>query len=130
MPKFKIVASDPKEGKTQTIELEGPAAQPLIGRELGDIIDGGLLGLSNVKLKITGGTDKDGIPMRADVHGGGKKKVILAGGIGFKPRRKGERRRKLVRGRIITEDTYLLNMVILHEEKIAAKPKMKKAETS
>jgi len=121
MPKFKIVVSDPKEGRTQTIELEGPAAKPLIGRELGDIIDGGILGLPKVKVKITGGTDKDGIPMRMDVHGGGKKKVILSGGIGFKPKTKGERRRKLVRGRVITEDTYLLNMVILHEEEAAAK---------
>ena len=121
MPKFKIVVSDPKEGRTQTIELEGPAAKPLIGRELGDIIDGGILGLPKVKVKITGGTDKDGIPMRMDVHGGGKKKVRLSGGIGFKPKTKGERRRKLVRGRVITEDTYLLNMVILHEEEAAAK---------
>ena len=128
MPKFKIVVSDPKEGKTQTIELEGPAAQPPIGRELGEIVDGGVLDLPNVKLRITGGTDKDGIPMRIDVHGGGKKKIILAGGIGFKPKKKGERRRKLVRGRVITEDTYLLNMVILHEEKVAAK--LRKAKKS
>ncbi|MEM2122033.1 MAG: 30S ribosomal protein S6e [Candidatus Bathyarchaeia archaeon] len=121
MPKFKIVVSDPKEGKTQTIELEGPAAKPLVGRELGETIDGGILGLPKLKVKITGGTDKDGIPMRMDVHGGGKKKIILSGGIGFKPKRKGERRRKLVRGRVVTEDTYLLNMVILHEEEAAAK---------
>ena len=66
--------------------------------------------------------------MRIDVHGGGKKKIILAGGIGFKPKKKGERRRKLVRGRVITEDTYLLNMVILHEEKVAAK--LRKAKKS
>ncbi|MBS7644547.1 MAG: 30S ribosomal protein S6e [Candidatus Bathyarchaeia archaeon] len=120
MPKFKIVVSDPEEGKTQTIELEGPAAKPLVGRELGEIIDGGILGLPKMKVKITGGTDKDGIPMRMDVHGGGKKKIILSGGIGFKPKKRGERRRRLVRGRVITEDTYLINMVLIREEEAAA----------
>jgi len=38
--------------------------------------------------------------------------VLLAGGVGFKPTAEGERRRKLVRGRMITDETYQLNMVI------------------
>ncbi len=60
--------------------------------------------------------------MRIDIQGGGKKRVILSGGVGFNPKKKGERRRKLVRGRMITEDTYELNMVVM-EEKSLDKPK-------
>ncbi|WP_455367530.1 S6e family ribosomal protein [[Eubacterium] cellulosolvens] len=116
MAKFKIVVSDPS-GKSQSLELEGAKAHPLIGRTLNEVIDGGLLGISGKKVKITGGTDKDGVPMRVDIQGGGKKSVILSSGPGFKPRRSGERRRKMVRGKIITEDTYLLNMRILEVEK-------------
>lgn len=116
MAKFKIVVSD-QSGKSQSLELEGAKAQPLIGRTLNEVIDGGLLGISGKKVKITGGTDKDGVPMRVDIQGGGKKSVILSSGPGFKSRRSGERRRKMVRGKTITEDTYLLNMRILKAEK-------------
>ncbi|MGC8848958.1 MAG: S6e family ribosomal protein, partial [Candidatus Bathyarchaeia archaeon] len=92
MPKFKIVVSDPEEGKTQTVELEGPAAKPLIGREIGEIIDGGILGLPKIKVKITGGTDKDGYPMHPSIPGSVKKKVLLSGKPCFHPTKKGEKR--------------------------------------
>lgn len=115
MVKFKINISDPKTGKTTAVELEGARAQPLIGHGIGDVLDGALLGLPGRKLKITGGSDKDGFPMREDVHGGGKKKLILAGGVGFRPRKPGERRRKVVRGRMITEETYQINMKVVEE---------------
>ena len=121
MAKFKVIISDPKENKVQIVELEGPAAQPLIGREIGELVDGNIVGLSRKKLKITGGTDKDGIPMRIDVSGGGKKRILLSGGVGFKPQKKGERKRKMVRGRVIIEDTYEINMVIMRQEKVTTK---------
>ena len=100
-----------------SVELEGSAAQPLIGKQLGEIIEGHIVGLSGKKLKITGGTDKDGIPMRKDVYGGTKKRVLLSGGVGFKPKIKGERKRKLVRGGTIIEDTYEINMIIITNKK-------------
>jgi small subunit ribosomal protein S6e len=68
--------------------------------------------MTGKKLKITGGSDKDGIPLVPNIHGGAKKYVLLSEGIGFKSTSKGERRRKLVRGRMITEETYQLNMVV------------------
>jgi len=128
--KFKLIISDPASRKVTISELEGPKAQPLIGRELGEIVDGSLVGLSGKKLKITGGSDKDGIPMRFDIHGGAKKYVVLAGGTGFKPKSPGERRRKLVRGRMITEETYQLNLVAEkeHEKKIEKKIPSRKAK--
>ena len=107
-----MLVSDPKAAKVSTIELDAPKARPLVGRELGDEVDGSIFGMAGKKLKITGGSDKDGIPMVANIHGGAKKYVLLAGGVGFKPTTEGERRRKLVRGRMITDETYQLNMVI------------------
>lgn len=116
MAKFKLIVSDPETGKASVHELEGSKAQPLIGREIGDVADGSIIGMDKVKLQITGGSDKDGIPMRHDVHGGGKKDTILSGGVGFKPEAHGERRRKLVRGRMITDQTYQINMHVIKEE--------------
>lgn len=111
MPNFKLIVSDSKTGKAQTIELDEQKSQPLMGREIGEVIDGSVIGVKG-KVKITGGSDKDGMPMRSDILGGGKKFIILSSGVGFKPKRKGMRKRKGVRGKMITEDTYQINMAI------------------
>lgn len=113
MAKFKVSIAIPETKEVKTVELEGSKAVPLVGREIGDIVDGSLVGLPGKRVKITGGSDKDGIPMRGDVHGGGKKYVLLSGPPGFRPKSKGLRRRKLVRGRMITDETYQINMVVV-----------------
>ena len=121
MAKFKIVLSDPETGKAQKIELEEAKAIPLIGRRIGEIIDGTILGLSGYKIQITGGTDKDGFPMRPDIHGGVRRRVIVSSGPGFKPKRKGERRRKMLRGNVITEEIVQINMKIVEKPKTKAR---------
>jgi small subunit ribosomal protein S6e len=116
MAKFKLIVSDPTTGKSAASEIEGTRAQALVGRSLGEIVDGSALGISQGKLLISGGCDKNGIPMRADVHGGVKKYIVLSAGPGFNPTRHGERRRKLVRGRIITDETYQINFTAKRAE--------------
>lgn len=123
MAKFKVIVSDPQTRKATVAELEGSRAQALVGRSIGDVIDGSQFGFSGTKLKITGGCDKDGVPMRADIHGGAKKYVVLSGGVGFRSTSPGERRRKLIRGGMITDETYQINtMVFTGEVKPAEKP--------
>ena len=117
MAKFKLIVSDPATGKSTASEIEGARAQALIGRALGETIDGSPLGIAQSSLQITGGCDKNGIPMRADVHGGVKKYIVLSAGPGFKPTRHGERRRKLIRGRTITDETYQINFTLTKAEK-------------
>jgi small subunit ribosomal protein S6e len=124
MAKFKVIVSDSEEGTSKTVELEDARAAPLIGKKIGDVIDGAVLGLSGFKVQITGGSDKDGFPMRPNVHGGVRRSVVLSGGVGFNPQKKGERRRKKVRGNVITDEIVQINA------KIVEKPKGKKAETS
>jgi len=121
MAKFKVVVSDPETGKSSVVELEENRAAPLIGRKIGETIDGTVLGLSGHKVLVTGGCDKSGFPMRPDVHGGVKSKVLLGKGVGFKPKQKGIRRRKTIRGNIITDDIVQINVKIV--EKPAKKPK-------
>jgi len=130
MAKFKIILSDPETGRSQIIELEDSRAVPLIGRRLGETIDGTAIGLGGHKLKITGGSDKDGFPMRPDIHGGVKTRVIITRGVGFHSTRKGERRRRTLRGNIITEEIVQINMKITEKPKKAEKSKKpKKAAT-
>jgi small subunit ribosomal protein S6e len=112
MAKFKLIVSDPATGKSTVNEIEGARAQALIGRSLGELIDGSALGIAQGKVLISGGCDKNGIPMRGDVHGSAKKYIVISSGPGFKPSQRGERRRKLVRGRSISDDTYQVNFTL------------------
>lgn len=128
MAKFKIIISDPKEGKSRAVEVEGTRAVPLIGRKLGEVIDGAVVGMSGHKLQITGGSDKDGFPMRPNVHGGVRVSVILSQGVGFHPRSEGERHRKTLRGNIITEEIVQINMKVVEKPKKAKREAKKEKE--
>lgn len=115
MAKFKLIISDPSTGKSTASEIEGARAQALIGRSLGETIDGSAIGIHQGRLLISGGCDRNGIPMRFDVHGGVKKYIVLSSGPGFRSRKHGERRRKLIRGRTVTDETYQINLTMKRE---------------
>ena len=109
MAQFKLIVSD-RNGKTIAQELKDRSAQPLLGTKVGSIIDSSIIGVAGGKLKITGGSDRSGTPMRADVHGGVKKYVLLSTGVG---NRSEARIRKLVRGNMVTEEIYQLNSALI-----------------
>jgi small subunit ribosomal protein S6e len=117
MAKFKIIISDPETGTSKVVELEETRAVPLIGRKIGEVIDGSVVDLPGHKAQIIGGSDKDGFPMRRNVHGGVRRRVILSGGVGFNPQDDGERRRKTVRGNVITDEIVQINMKIVEKPK-------------
>jgi small subunit ribosomal protein S6e len=117
MAKFKIIISDPETGTSKVVELEETRAVPLIGRRIGEVIDGSVVDLPGHKVQMIGGSDKDGFPMRRDVHGGVRRRVILSGGVGFNPQNEGERRRKTVRGNVITDEIAQVNMKIVEKPK-------------
>lgn len=84
------------------------------GMKIGETIKGGLIGFPNYEFQITGGSDSSGFPMRKDVHGPVKKKILVSKrGIGYKPKRKGQKKRKTVRGNEISYDMTLLNLKVI-----------------
>lgn len=109
MAQFKLIISD-KKGRTIAQELKDRTAQPLLGTKVGSIIDSSIVGIAGGKLKITGGSDRSGTPIRPDVHGGVKKYVLLSTGVG---NRSEARVRKLVRGNMVTEEIYQLNTMLI-----------------
>jgi small subunit ribosomal protein S6e len=121
MAKFKVIVSDPQTGTSKVVELEEARAAPFIGRKVGETIDGSIVDLPAHKVQIMGGSDKDGVPMRGNVHGGVRRNVVLRGGTGFSPKNKGERKRKTVRGSVITDEIVQINMKIV-EKPATAKP--------
>ena len=122
MAQFKIIVSDPKTGKSEVLEAKDAMAQMFVGRHIGEVVDLSALGQA-YKVKITGGSDKAGFPMRPDVSGSGKRQVLLTEGVGFRNSVEGEKRRKLVRGNTISEEIYQLNVAKWEEpQKAEAAP--------
>ena len=107
MANFKLTISDIK-GKSLSKELKDSDANPLLGLQLGNETDATVVGLSG-KLKLTGGSDKSGVPMRDDVHGSARKRVLLSKGVGLQDAEHGGRVRKLIRGNTISEEIFQIN---------------------
>ncbi|QCC48783.1 30S ribosomal protein S6e [Halobellus limi] len=112
MAEFKVVVSD-ETGHTEQFEVDGQDANRFLGRELGDEVDGGAVGLDGQTLELTGGSDEAGRPMRKDVAGSDLKELLLEGGVGYKPSRDGERKRVTVRGRQVSDETAQVNAAVV-----------------
>lgn len=130
---FKIVLSDPKSKKAYQKEAD-EAASGLVGKKIGDTVKADFLGLAGYEIQVTGGSDKDGFPMRRDLEGVGRKKILLSGGVGFHPLLKGQRKRKSVRGNTVSNQISQINAKISKygdksvEELLGVKPKEEKKE--
>ncbi|MFO7872574.1 MAG: 30S ribosomal protein S6e, partial [Candidatus Undinarchaeales archaeon] len=108
---FKLVINNPKDGKSYQMDFEDKSK--LIGKKLGEKISGSDLGLSGYELKITGGSDACGNPMRSDVDGSSARRLILSGGAGLNPKEEGERRKKRIHGRTIAGDIIQINLKVV-----------------
>lgn len=129
MANFKFVVSEPATKKSIQLEVDQGKAAGVIGKKIGEEFDGDVIGLVGYKLQITGGTDKDGIPMLPNVPGQVKKRVLLIGAPGFYPKIKGQRKRKTVRGNTISADMVQINTKITKKgEKSLEELAPKKAE--
>ncbi len=120
MANFKLTISDIK-GKSISKELKDTDANPLLGLQLGNETDASIVGLTG-KLRLTGGSDKSGVPMRNDLHGATKKRVLLVKGVGLQDVEYGERKRKLMRGDTVSEEIYQLNCKFDGELPVEAPP--------
>lgn len=108
---FKLIISQGEN--SHQMEVEGAESKKLIGLKIGEEFDAATVGLSGYTLRITGGSDKNGFPMKKDVDGPRRIKSLLSGGVGFKPQRKGQRRRKTVRGNTISDDIVQINTIVV-----------------
>ncbi len=114
----RIVIGD-KDGKSYQKEIAADKLNALLNLKIGDEFDGGVVDVPGYKLSISGGSDKDGFPMRKGVHGQGRKRILVAEGPGFNPAIKGMRRKKSIRGEVIAQDIAQINVKIV---KAGAKP--------
>merc|ERR1712062_402821 len=72
------------------------------------------MGFKGYVVRITGGNDKQGFPMKQGILTNGRVRLLLKEGHScFRPRRNGERKRKSVRGCIVDGNLAVLNLAIV-----------------
>ncbi|MDD5239482.1 MAG: 30S ribosomal protein S6e [Candidatus Nanoarchaeia archaeon] len=122
MADFRLVISDPKAKKAYQVEVKSPDADKLIGLKIGNNFRGEIVNAAGFELQITGGSDKEGFPMRKDIMGTKRIKVLISSGPGFHPKDRGDKKRKSLRGNQISEEIAQINCKVVkyHGEKSLA----------
>lgn len=115
-----------KSGKCFQKEITTEEAESLHGRILGEELNGELFGFSGVKLIITGGSDASGFPMRRDLPGMGKKKILITKSIGFRGKVNGKRFgglriKKMIAGNTVNDKTHQLNLKVTKGDDVIEK---------
>lgn len=109
---IKLAIGDPKAKKVHKHDIKEEDAKSIYGKKLGDKIRGESFGLPGYEFEITGGSDYCGFPMRKDVTGTARKKVLIVGGVGTRHKRAGTRRRRTVCGNTVYARTAQLNLKV------------------
>ena len=98
------------QGKAKTVELSD--RKKVSGLKLGDTFKGELVDLPGYEFTITGGADTSGFPMRRDVDGTQKRKILAVRGVGLKKKAKGIKQKKTVAGNTVGLRTAMLNVKV------------------
>lgn len=119
-----------KDGRTVQKEIDAATAKQLYGKKLGDTIKGDAFGFAGYEFLITGGSDDCGFPMRADVGGFARRKLLFVEGIGMRKTEGGVRHRKTVCGQVISPKIVQLNLkvTVAGKEPLAPPKEGEKAE--
>jgi len=130
MAEIKVVLSNPKTGKSYQKVLKDEDSKRLMGLKIGDKLKGESIDLAGYEFEITGGSDFAGFPMRRDVQGIGRKKILATHGVGLRKKRnaRGVKIRKSVASNTIYDKTAQVNMKVLKEGKMPLGEEKKKEE--
>lgn len=114
MPKINI--ANPLTGQQKIFEIEDEhAMMPFWEKRMGAEVPADSLGADwkGYVLKITGGNDKQGFPMKQGVIKQGRVRLLFKAGMScYRERRGGLRKRKSVRGCIVGHDLAVLNFTV------------------
>lgn len=110
---MKIVISDPKTGHAFMREVPKDKEGLFSGKKLGEKVEGGVVGLPSYTLKISGGSDNAGFPMRSDVPGSRRTKAVIHAGAGIRHARKGTKYKRRVTGNAVGSTISQVNASII-----------------
>jgi small subunit ribosomal protein S6e len=116
---------NPATGAQLKVDIDDQTKiRAVVDKSVGDEVKGEDIGYPGYIFKITGGSDRQGFPMKPGVAVNSRVRLLLArGSVGYRKHvgRSGERKRRTVRGSIVATDIVVLNMVVVRsgEEKIS-----------
>eukprot|EP00814_Leptocylindrus_danicus_P007939 CAMPEP_0116018502 /NCGR_PEP_ID=MMETSP0321-20121206/8685_1 /TAXON_ID=163516 /ORGANISM="Leptocylindrus danicus var. danicus, Strain B650" /LENGTH=237 /DNA_ID=CAMNT_0003488905 /DNA_START=110 /DNA_END=824 /DNA_ORIENTATION=+ len=106
----------PSTAQQKLIEIfDEKILQNLYEKRMGNEIAGDVLGeeYAGYTLRISGGNDKQGFCMQQGILTNTRVRLLMKkGSPGYRPRRRGERKRKSIRGCIVGHDIAVLNLVV------------------
>merc|ERR1711994_329533 len=115
--KMKLNVSYPANGTQKMIEMEDEIKLRFFyGKRMAAEVSAECLGeqWKGYIVRISGGNDKQGFPMKQGVMTNGRVRLLLSKGHScYRPRRTGERKRKSVRGCIVDGNLSVLSMAIV-----------------
>jgi small subunit ribosomal protein S6e len=107
---MKIVIS--QKDKSYQTELPKEKEPLLYGTRVGSSIDGSLIGAAGYTFAVRGGSDKEGFPMRADLSGAGRRRIMLKDRPGIRKAKDGLIVRRLIRGNTVSDSIAQLNVIV------------------
>jgi len=110
MVEYKLVISERERSIARSVS--DPQSAGFLGKRIGEVVGGELLGASGYTFRITGASDRSGFPLRPDLPGARQVRLYVGEGFGFHAPRRGMRRRRTFRGNTISEDTVQINLVV------------------
>ncbi|CAG9760008.1 unnamed protein product [Ceutorhynchus assimilis] len=116
---MKLNVSYPATGRQKLFkDIAEHRTRIFYGKRMGQVVEGDSLGdeWKGYVLKITGGNDKQGFPMKQGVLANCRVRLLLSEGHScYRPKKQGERRRKTVRGCIVDDDLSVLALVVVRK---------------
>jgi len=114
---MKLNISNPATGAQKLVDIEDDKKlRTFMDKRISQEVDASCLGAEwkGYVVRITGGNDKQGFPMKQGVLTNNRVRLLLAKGHScYRERRSGERRRKSVKGCIVDGNLSVLSLVII-----------------
>jgi ribosomal protein S6E (S10) len=116
---MKLNISYPATGSNKSIEIEDEKKLHLFyDKRMSTEVKGDSLGdeFKGYVFKIAGGNDKQGFPMKQGILVPNRVRLLLSKGHScYRPRKAGERKRKSVRGCIVSHEMAALSLVVVKQ---------------
>ncbi|EHY65250.1 small subunit ribosomal protein S6e [Nematocida ausubeli] len=115
---MKLSIANPERTTQKVIEIEHNVESALYEKRIMDVIEGEIIApeWKGFLLQLTGGTDKQGFPMKPGVMTPDRVRLLLKkNDVGFRCTERGLRRRKSVRGDVVSEHIGVLNLKVVKE---------------